>query len=88
MHTLYVVHGDGPTLLARDWLQHIQLDWQHLGAVYVQEAISAASQDNAEIFKEELGQLYEFTAKLIVKSDASPHFCWPRSVPFALQQPI
>ena len=29
-HTLYVVQGRDPTLLGREWLQHIQLDWWSL----------------------------------------------------------
>lgn len=91
MHTLYVVQGEGPTLLGRDWLQHIRLDWQHLGVAYVHQkplTLSAVLQENAEVFKEELGQLHELTAKLVVKPDTKPRFCRPRSVPFALQEPI
>ena len=34
-HTLYVVQGEGPTLLWRDSLQHIQLDWKSLGVAHV-----------------------------------------------------
>ena len=34
-HALYVVKGNGPCLLERDWLQHIQLDWDSIIAVYI-----------------------------------------------------
>ena len=30
---LYVVEGNGPTLLVRDWLAKIQLDWSSIKAV-------------------------------------------------------
>ena len=28
--TMYIVPGNGPTLLDREWLQHIRLDWKRL----------------------------------------------------------
>lgn len=31
--TLTVVAGDGPSLLGRDWLQHLTLDWKEIRAV-------------------------------------------------------
>ena len=34
-HALYVVEGNGPTLLGHDWLQHVRLDWHSVGVAYV-----------------------------------------------------
>ena len=36
-HDLYVVGGNGPTLIGRDWLQFVRLDWHSLGVAYVGE---------------------------------------------------
>ena len=32
---LFVVGGNGPTLLGSDWLQFVRLDWHSLGVAYV-----------------------------------------------------
>ena len=37
------------------------------------------------MFKEELGTMKDFTAKLAVKSNTKPKFCIPRSILFALK---
>ena len=29
---MYVIEGDGPSLLGREWLTHIQLDWPEIHA--------------------------------------------------------
>ena len=39
-HMLYVVKRDGPCLLGRDWLEHIQLDWASIKAVYMNKTLS------------------------------------------------
>ena len=36
---LHVVAGEGPTLMGRDWLKHIQLDWQIIGKIQAQHPI-------------------------------------------------
>lgn len=45
-HTLYVVQGGSPTLLGRDWLQHVRLDWKSLGVVCVHDLLSRESWNN------------------------------------------
>ena len=88
---LLVVSGTGPTLLGRDWLKHIQLDWKSIGlakldkgSVQIQELL----QRYREVFGEELGLMKQFQAKLHVNEGTRPVFLKPRSVPYALKDPI
>ena len=82
-HLLYVVSGDGPTLLRQDWLQYIHLNWQSLGVACIQEkppTLQAILHEYDDVFSEELGTMKEFKAR--------PRFHRPRSVPYALKGAI
>ena len=84
---LVVVAGTGPSLLGRDWLQKIRLDWQRLNQI--QPADSKSLQDllesHADVFKDELGLVEAAPAKIHVEPSAQPRFCKPRTVPYALK---
>ena len=87
--TLYVVKGGGPSLLGRDWLRHIRLDWKTIART-VREALPARLevllQSYSEVFGGELGTMNSVQARLQVKPDAQPKFFRPRAVPFALKE--
>ena len=89
--TLYVVKGRGPSLLGRDWLRHIRLDWKTIART-VREALPARLevllQSYSEVFGEELRTINSVQARLQVKPDAQPKFFRPRPVPFALKEAI
>ena len=38
---LHIVSGSGPSLLGRDWLKHIQLDWKTIGEIHMQRQAPA-----------------------------------------------
>ena len=88
---LIVVTEDGPTLLERSWLQHICMDWATIRRVSAnkqpldQELLLAR---HASVFKDELGTIYLYNAKLHIRPDAVLKFCKPRSVPYATKLAI
>ena len=90
-YTLYVVKGAGPSLLGRDWLKHIRLDWKAI-ATTVNHINSPSYQilldRYSEVFSDELGTLKSTQAHLEVQPNSKPKFCKPRQVPFSLKEPL
>ena len=87
---MYVVHGKGPSLLGRDWLKHIRLDWKEIQMVHpkASEELAGMIKDYESVFSTELGTIKSFKAKLVLKQGVTPKFCRARSVPFALRSAV
>ena len=63
---LTVVAGDGPSLLGRDWLQHIKLNWREIKAVatHAIRSLEYLLDKYGDIFTDELGTIKGHCAKL------------------------
>ena len=90
---LLVVDGSGPSLLGRDWLSKIKLDWQSLNNLQTKPApptntLQDVLQRHKDVFKKELGTVTGVTAKIYVDPSAQPRFCKPRTVPYALRAKV
>ncbi len=82
-----MVQGSGPSLLGRDWLAELCLDWKELHRVHMvpRRRLQTLLESHPEVFKDELGTLKYVKATIHVDSEAKPRFCRPRSVPYALR---
>ena len=90
-HTLYVVEGNAPCLLGRDWLQKIRLNWPSIRTMSVHNSLltlQQLTQKYAEVFQPELGTIKGFEAHLHLRDGAKPQFRRPRSVPFAIKESV
>ena len=88
--TLYVVGGQGPSLLGRDWLRQIRLDWKGIWSASLsgnQTKTEALLGKYPEVF-EGPGLMNTFEACLQLKPGFRPKFHKARPVPFALKQSI
>ena len=88
---MIVVHGGGPSLFGRNWLQEISLDWKEINLVYFHSSVDARLIDTlskVKVFNDELGTVKGITGTLKIKSGAKPKFYKPRSVPYALKDKI
>ena len=85
---LTVVKGSGPSLLGRDWLLKIKLNWEKLQLNYVRpKALKLEDILNRYnvLFKDELGRVQSTQAKLHVDPHSQPKFFRPRPIPYALR---
>lgn len=92
---LLIVQGAGPSLLGRDWLRVVKLDWRNIAKVSrvsqsssLESHVAALRDRYREVFSESLGTITPFRAKLSVTDGARPKFFKPRPVPFALRERV
>ncbi|XP_043235721.1 uncharacterized protein K02A2.6-like [Amphibalanus amphitrite] len=93
---VYVVGGNGPCLLGRNWLHEIKLNWSSLvGQVKEKpepqkkmKKLSEVLKEHEELFSDELGTMSGQEADLELKKDAEPVFKPARSVPYSLTDAV
>ena len=82
-----VVAGDvGPSLLGRNWLHSLRLNWSSLFHLEDHQLTDLLTRYSS-VFSEILGTLKGCKAKLYVNSD-TPIFCKARPVPYALRSQV
>ena len=88
--SLIVVKGSGPSLLGRDWLTMIRLDWKSLSVhqTSTERPLKDILKRHESLFRPELGLARNIDAKLYVEPDANPRFCNARPVPYALREKV
>ena len=87
--SLIVVKGPGPSLLGRNWLNHITLDWKSIRTISQhQGSLKSLLTEFKDVLSEGLGTIDGFTATLHLSKDARPRFWKPRPVPFSLRETV
>ena len=87
---LVVVEGNGPSLLGRNWLKYIKLDWGRIAQMHSTRltTLNSVLDQHQALFKESLGTIEPYRATLHVQPDATPKFFKPRPVPLAIKDAI
>ena len=84
-----VTKGTGPSLLVRNWLSVLKLNWQHILAVRTgARTLQHVLEKYPDVFKDGLGTVKGVKAKIYVDPEATPQFHRARSVPFALRKKV
>ena len=88
--SLLVVEGSGPSLLGRDWLSRLKLNWKSL-SVHCAQSIRSLEEILAKptgLFESELGKAKSVEENLHLDPNATPRFCKARPVPHALREKV
>ena len=79
-----MVAGKGPSLLGRDWLEHLKLDWHS-----IKYTTTASLQDkHPSVFGEDQGHIKEAPATIHVDPVHTPRFYRARPVPNSLRSKV
>ena len=78
---LIITEGRGPTLLGRNWMEALRLDWRTIFKIGCNLSLRQVLADD---FKGELGELRGVKAKIHIDDKARLYFRKSRQVPFAI----
>ena len=81
---LLIVPGDGASLLGRDWLRCLKLDWTQIHHLNCSDTLQAVLDRHSNVFESSLGLVQGTTAKIHVDPITTPKLFKARPVPYAL----
>jgi hypothetical protein len=85
---LVIVRGSGSSLMGRNWLNNIVLDWKSINTVIQKSPIKSLLNRYHDILKDSLGTLKGYKASIYVDSKVTPKFCRARVVPYAMRDKV
>ena len=85
---LVVVEGQGASLLGRNWLAVLNLNWPSIKALHFKSPLDSLIAKHKKLFSTHLGTLKGTSAKRFIESNAVPRFFKPRPVPYCLKEKV
>ena len=85
---LLVTAGHGPSLLCRDWLADLRLDWKTIFSVGPTPTLQQVLNKHQAIFKEGVRELRGTKAKIYIDKSEHPSFFKPYQIPFAIHHKV
>ena len=85
---LKLVKEDGPSLIGRNWLTKIQLDWKNIFTVTGEWQLDELLHRHNSVFEDKLGSVRDMKVKLFVEENSKPKFFKARTRPLALHDKV
>ncbi|RWR98496.1 hypothetical protein B4U79_13970, partial [Dinothrombium tinctorium] len=87
---LVVIKGNGTALFGRNWMSDLKLDFEVLtcNSVRTDSRLADLLKKYQDLFKDELGTVKGFEAKIVLREEAKPKFCKARQIPLALKNKV
>ena len=85
---LLVTVGDGPSLIGRNWLVDLKIDWHTTYTIVGPDALTSVLAAHEAVFRDELGTSLCAKAELHMDSQVPPTFHRPRPVAFSMRQKV
>ena len=83
---LLIVRGKRSSLLGRNWLQQLRLDWHQIFRVRDTPQVAEVVTRHPALFQKELGEYKGPAATIVIDPNETPRFCKACSVPYALRR--
>ena len=87
LHFISDCPGRWPTLLGRNWLTKIRLNWEEIHYTTTPDLHDLLNQ-HPEIFQDCLRTFKGYEARIEVDPDATPRFCKACTVPYAMREKV
>ena len=78
---LVIVKGAGPSLLSRDWMAHLKLDWKSIH--HIDSPLNSVLHRYKTLLQGGLGTFKDYEAKIHVDPQATPKYWKAHPVPYA-----
>ena len=85
---LYIVGGDKPGLLGRNWLSRLRVDWGKIFAVRNNVKLDSLLTEYVSVFCYDAGEIRGFEADVHIDDGVHPIFKKAYQVPFAIRDRI
>lgn len=89
---LYVVDSESSTLLGREWLRKLKIDWTEIRQIKpienIRKRVNALMREYNDIFRNEIGCLKGITANVEVRTNCKPIHLRARTIPYAMTERV
>ena len=85
---LIITKGDGPSLLGRNWLAELRINWESVYTIQEMDTLSSVLDRHKTVFRKELGTITGTKVSLHINPQVQPSFHSPRPVPFSIRHKV